>query len=76
MTLRDTVEVNPSAMYAARVTRKLTLDDAAKALGMSRTTLHAVESGRRPAAENELERIAKLYRVKPAALAAARAGKE
>jgi len=48
---------------AARSVSRMTQENAASELGMSRTTLVAIEAGKRPVSSSEVRRIAELFKV-------------
>ena len=48
-------------LKAARIMRRLTQESAAETLGVARTTIVAIESGKRPATLPEMRALAKLY---------------
>jgi Zn-dependent peptidase ImmA (M78 family)/transcriptional regulator with XRE-family HTH domain len=51
-------------LKAARATANLTQEQAAKALGLARTTLLAIESGKRPVRPEEIRAFSALYKVR------------
>lgn len=58
----DAVEIG-ERLRVARVSRRLNQDDAAKALGLSRPTIIAIEKGQRKVKLEELDQLGQLYHV-------------
>lgn len=54
-------EIVGARLKAARSVKRLTQESAAAALGVARTTIVAMESGKRPVAPSELRTLAELY---------------